>query len=145
MTRFNGIVISTVIVAILSFVLHSAYTLPPVIAAHGYAGQNSKIFDTDQYEELIGTSTNVVQITTGLISTVEPRTQGAFFTITGSGIKWTCDGTTPSSSLGNPGLINGWYRLDGLPDVQGFRFVNDDGVGTATVHMNLQILGEQLP
>lgn len=133
------------IVVILSFVFYPAFNLPSIEAQHGYDGQNSKVFDTDQYEELIATSTNVIQITSGKISITEPRTQRAYIQFTGQGARWLCEGTTPSTTFGNEAKVDTWITLNGLADIQAFRFVLDDGSGTSTAHVNLQILGVQLP
>ena len=106
----------------------------------------SKIFDTDQYEELTATGVDVVQITPGIISTTSgTATQRAYIKVTGQGIRWLCDGTTPSTSLGNPTSVNEWFQLVGTPDITGFRFVNDDDTGTSTCHVNLQVNGVQQP
>lgn len=106
----------------------------------------SKVGDTDQYEEVTATGVDVAQITPGLIITTKgSATQNAYIQVTGQGIRWLCDGTTPSTSLGNQAFVNQWFQVDGTFDLQAFRFVNDDDTGTSTCHVNLQINGVQQP
>ncbi len=140
-SKLFRIVPVAVIAAILSFVLYTAFNLPQVTAQHGYEGQDSKVFNTDDYEELSIAGSDVLSITTGLISTSEPKTHRAYIKVTGQGIRWLCDGTTPSTSLGNPAATGDWIQIIGLADIQNFLAVNDDDTGTATCHVNLQSQG----
>lgn len=134
-----------VIAAILSFVIYTAYDLPQAKAQSGMAGQISNVFNTDQYEEVLATGSDVLSITTGLISTSEPTTQRAYIKFTGQGARWRCDGSDPSTSNGNPAAAGEWIQLLGLSDVQNFRYVNDDDTGTSTAHVNLQVEGDMVP
>ena len=130
-----------VIASILSFVLYTAYDLPQVTAQHGHSGQNSKYFDTDQFEELTSTS-GIKTITSGLISITDPKTQRAYIAVSGNGIRFTCDGTSPTASLGMPVESGNWFQLIGLPDIQNFQFISDDASVIATCHVSLQIQGD---
>lgn len=127
-----------VIISLLAFFLASVPT-PYVEAQHGRSGSYSKYFFTHAYEEVIGTGTNVMQITPGIIRTAYPKTHRAFIKVTGQGIRFTVDGaTTPSTDFGVPVIAGDWLQLIGLPDIQNFRFTNDDDTGTATCHIHLQ-------
>ncbi|MCP3679615.1 MAG: hypothetical protein GY782_04855 [Gammaproteobacteria bacterium] len=110
-----------------------------VDAQHGTSGRLSNVFVTHDYEEVGATSTTVYTITSGLIDTTYPDTTNrAYIIVSGQGIRFTCDGTTPSTSLGNPVPVGTWFQVTGLTDIQNFQFVNDDDTGTATCHINLQ-------
>ncbi len=131
--KFLKIILIAVVIAV--------FSVSFVEAQHGRRSVQSKTFVTTAYEELTATSTNVITITSGLISTTTPRTQRAYIKVTGQGIRWLCSGGTPSTSLGNPALVGEWFQLVGLADIQNFKFVNDDDTGTSTCHVNLQVQG----
>ena len=108
-------------------------------AQHGTSGRFSNVFVTHDYEELSATGASVVAITPGIIDTTYPdATHRAYITVSGQGIRYTCDGTTPSTSLGNPLPVGATFQIVSLLDIQNFQFVNDDASGTAVCHVNLQ-------
>ncbi len=108
-------------------------------AQHGTSGRYSKTFVTSGYEELTSTTGVVAVITPGLIDTTFPNaTHRAYIAVSGQGIRFTCDGTTVTTSLGNPVAVDSWIQIVGLKDIQNFQCINDDDTGTATIHVNLQ-------
>ncbi|MCP3679007.1 MAG: hypothetical protein GY782_01400 [Gammaproteobacteria bacterium] len=105
---------------------------------HGMSGRYSNVFVTHDYEE-VSSTTGVEVITPALIDTTFPNaTHRAYIAVSGQGIRFTCDGTTPTTSLGNPVAVDSWVQIVGLKDIQNFQFINDDGSGTAVCHINLQ-------
>jgi hypothetical protein len=125
------------VLAIISFAA-LAY-MPSAIAQHGISGRYSNCFVTHEYEE--------VSSTTGLVGVIEPlkintsglqKTQRAYITFTGQGIRFTCDGTTPSTNLGIPVGAGGSIEVIGIDDIQNFKFINDDDAGSAVAHISLQ-------
>lgn len=135
-------IITAIVVCVCLVSFYAITYVPSVDAQHGRRSVFSKVFNTDSYEEIIGTSTNVVSITSGIIDTTRPDiTQRAYIKVTGQGIRWLCTGDNPSTSLGNPASTGDWIQIIGLSDIQNFKFVNDDDTGTATCHVNLQSQG----
>jgi hypothetical protein len=107
-------------------------------AQHGVSGRYSNVFTTHAYEEVIS-DTLIGVITPGIINaTGLQKTQRAYITVTGQGIRWTADGTTPTTDLGIPTLVNVSFELVGYDDIMNFEFINDDGTGTSTCHISLQ-------
>ena len=108
-------------------------------AQHGMSGRNSNVFITHDYEEVTSTTGVVKTITSGIINaTGIEKTQRAYITFTGQAIRFICDGTTPTTSLGIPVPAGGSIELVGLLDIQNFKFINDDDTGTAYAHISLQ-------
>lgn len=108
-------------------------------AQHGQSGRYSNVFITHAYEEVSSVGTSTATITPGLLRTAYPKTNRALVVVSGQGIRFTTDGTTtPSTSVGIPVEVGSWLEIIGLPDIQNFTFVNDDGVGTPTCHVSLQ-------
>lgn len=140
--RFHQWLYSSLSILLLTIFISGLGVLDPhesLNAQHGQSGKFSNVFVTQAYEELIGTSTNVIAITPGIIDTTYPNaTHRAYIVVSGQGIRFTCDGTTPSTSLGNPVTVGSSFQVVGLKDIQNFQFVNDDDVGTAICHVNLQ-------
>ncbi len=132
-SKLFRIVAVAVIASILFFAL-----LPQVEAQHGYSGQNSKYYITHAYEEVTSTTGVTDTITAGIINTTDPKTQRAYIAVSGQAIRFTCDGTTPSTSLGMPLADGDWVQIIGLDDIQNFEFINDDDTGTAKCHISLQ-------
>ena len=138
-SKLFRIVPIAVIAAILSFVLHTAFNLPEITAQNNYSGRNQKLLNTYAYEEISITGADVLSITSGIIRTTDPLTHRAYIQVTGQGIRWRCDGSDPSTSNGNQtSVADGWFKVEGLLDIQNFRAVNDDDTGTTVLHVNLQ-------
>lgn len=109
------------------------------MAQHGTSGRYSNVFVTHDYEEVASTTGVVKAITAGKINTTGlQKTQRAYISFSGQAIRWTCDGTTPTTSLGIMVGAGGSIEIVSLLDIQNFRFINDDDTGTATAHVSLQ-------
>jgi len=118
--------------------LLSACFLTSVNAQH--SRYDSLTFETHAYEEITST-TSATSITTATINTDddEKTTQRAYILVTGQDVRWLCDGTTPTTSLGNVTVAGDWIQIIGLADIQNFAFIRDTASGTATCHVNLQL------
>ncbi len=137
--RFNFVKILSValLLALLSLTPQAAK------AQHGMSGRFSNVFITHAYEALSSTTGVVVVITPGIIDTTFPNaTHRAYIKVSGQGIRFTCDGTTVTTSVGNPVDADTWLQIVGLNDIQNFQAINDDDTGTATIHVNLQYEAE---
>jgi hypothetical protein len=133
----------TILVASAIAIVAGNVVMPDVDAQHGQSGKFSNVFNTHAYEELDSTTGVVKVITSGIIDTTFPDTsQRAYIAVSGQNIRFLCDGTTPTTSLGNPVSAGAWFQVVGLSDIQNFKFINDDDTGTATCHINLQYEGE---
>jgi hypothetical protein len=133
--NFILVILSMAVVAIVAGNLVSRNA----IAQHGSSGRYSNVFVTHAYESQVGTSTNVLAITPGIINvTGLQKTQRAYIAVTGTTIRWTADGTTPSGTVGNPSLTNSWLEIIGWDDIDNFQWTQDGGAGTSTLYINLQ-------
>jgi hypothetical protein len=128
----------------LAVVVLSFMAVPmPVQAQHGQSGSFSNVFVTHAYEAVGSTEGVVKAITPGIIDTTYPNASlRAYVFVATQGIRFTCDGTTPTTSVGNPIPAGSVIELLGLLDIQNFQFINDDDTGTATCHVNLQYEAE---
>jgi hypothetical protein len=135
------VIFSSIIAGLLLFALSSLMDVDVDIAQaqHGSSGRYSNVFVTHAYESQVGTSTNVLAITPGIINTTGlEKTQRAYIAVTGTTIRWTADGTTPSGTVGNPTLVNSWLEIIGQDDINNFQWTQDGGAGTSTLYINLQ-------
>ncbi len=108
-------------------------------AQHGSSGRYSNTFVTQAYEEVASATGVVKTITSGIIVTSGlQKTQRAYISFTGQGVRWVADGSTPSSGLGIPVPNGASIEVIGLLDIQNFKFVNDDDTGSAVAHISLQ-------
>ena len=112
---------------------------PPIQAQHGNSGACSKVFATHIYEEVSGGSGVVKTITPGIINSAGlQKTYRAYITFSGQGIRFVCDGSTPTTSLGIPVPVGSSIEVLGYDDIINFKFINDDDTGTAIAHISLQ-------
>jgi hypothetical protein len=128
-------VVVVLVFAFLSAMLNVASTY----AQHGQGRHYSNVFATHIFEQVDSTTGVVKVITPGIINTSEPlKTQRAYILFTGQAIRFTCDGTAPSTNFGIPVGAGGAIEVIGISDILNFQFINDDDVGTATAHISLQ-------
>jgi hypothetical protein len=126
--------------AVLAIILFAALSyMPSAIAQHGTGGRYSNTFVTHEYEEVASTTGVVNYITPEKINTTGlQKTQRAYITFTGQGVRFVADGSTPSTGLGIPVPNGASIELVSLEDIQNFKFINDDDVGSAVAHISLQ-------
>lgn len=138
MKSFSFIVL-VLSMSLAAIVVGSIFTPPSIHAQQGTSGRYSNVFVTHVYEEVAGANGVVKVITPGIINTEGlQKTQRAYISFSGQAIRFVADGSTPSSALGIPVPAGGSIEVIGLLDIQNFKFINDDDVGSAVAHISLQ-------
>lgn len=138
MFKFIGFWVITGL-AVLLFCFYISSLTPYVEAQHGMSGRYSNTWVTDVYEEISASGTTVKTITSGnIITSGLLKTNQAAIKISGQGVRFTLDGSTPSTSLGVPLSVGDWLDIEGITDIQNFKFVNNDDTGTAIAHIHLK-------
>ncbi len=132
-----------IICGIIGFFMIAVITLAILTAKgqaqHGLGGRYSNVFVTHEYEMVGSTSGVVAAIPGGVINDDGlQKSQRAYIIFEGQGVRWTADGTTPSTTVGIPVAVGGSIVLVSNEDINNFQFVNDDDTGTATAHISLQ-------
>lgn len=83
--------------------------------------------------ESITVGATAIGITSALITALTTQNAQAFCTLETAQIRYTTDGTTPTSTVGHLLEVGQSLVLEGLPDITAFRAIRTSGSGTLKV------------
>ena len=103
-------------------------------AGYGQSGKTSKYDKADNIETLTIPSGSTATFTAGKLSTVNGnKTVRAIIQLEGADIRYTYDGTTPTSIIGQKILDGSWFQIIGDENITNFEAYGLTGTATAYI------------
>ena len=100
----------------------------------GQSGKTSKYYKADNIETLTIPSGSTATFTAGKLSTVNGnKTVRAIIQLEGADIRYTYDGTTPTSIIGQKILDGSWFQIIGDENITNFEAYGLTGEATAYI------------